>query len=106
MALSLKNHKWIKHPEDSEIEFKIKPYSLLSLKKIPYTNEVTSDDLVNIIKYCLLDWKGINLDGEPLKCDDEGKDTFMALCPDLVLFIYYNTISPKFFDDKGEEIKN
>ena len=90
MARKIKNKsiEWIEFPEDKEIQFKIKPFTVLYLSKIPNQDAITPELAWEIFDNSLLDWKGIQTeDGKDLKCDSISKRLLAEQDLEILLFV-------------------
>jgi hypothetical protein len=107
MARQLKknNTKWIKFEQEPEIEFLLKPFSVLYLTKIPSETNYTPETLWETFNHSVIDWKGINgEDGKPLKCTPENKRFVAEAWYDILTFVVLE--SSKLSTEKEPEIKN
>lgn len=90
MARKIKKEKnqWIKFDKDPEIEFFLKPFTILYLKKLPSDEGFTPDLMWEMFNNSVMDWKGLNdADGKPLKCNEETKRLVAEEFDDILLFV-------------------
>jgi hypothetical protein len=79
--------QWIPYPEDKNVQFLIRPFSIFTLSRLPSEEtmaQLSPEEYWQIFNYCLMDWKGIyDTEEKPLKCNENNKkivaDHFMEL---------------------------
>jgi hypothetical protein len=85
---STESGKWFAYPDDPELQFKIRPTSLYSLKKAPgEAINIELSDVVDMYLYSLVDWKGVGENGKPIQCSREAKLAFLNEYDDIAAFI-------------------
>jgi len=79
---------WINFPND-DVEIKVKPVSVFSLKKIPSEQDtLTIEDGWSLFNGMVMDWKGIVDEGDnPIKCNEESKKIVYEFDQELVSFV-------------------
>jgi len=105
MALKLKNNKWITYPEDEEVQFLIKPFSVLFLTNLPTNENLSPEMLWDNFNATVVDWKGItDADGKTLKCNKDNKRFIAEQFQDILMFVFNE--SNKMNQRLEEETKN
>ncbi len=98
--------EWIAHPDDKEVQVKIRPFSLFSLTKLPSADNVDMSEVWNIFNYSVLDWKGFEGEDGSLECNEENKKLVYDFDQDIVVFV---TEKAGVLRDKvvgGKDLKN
>jgi hypothetical protein len=91
---SIVEAKWIKYPDDEEVEFKIRPFPQ-SEGLMPSDDEYKQAQFNwKVFNYCVLDWKGmVNEDNEPLECNEINKKFVFDYVREVFSFVIINAIS-------------
>ena len=88
MARKLKKDRWIIFPEDKDIQFQIRPFSILHLKKYPSEDQVSFEALWEVFNGAVIAWKGIeDENGKELPCNEENKRKVAEENDDLLVFV-------------------
>jgi len=101
--------KWLKFPDDEDIEVLVRPYSLFNMNRIPSGDEaeINISEFYDSFEYVTLDWKGIrDEDDKPLKCNDENKRVIYDFFQELVAFIIQQSMEMRSQIVSEEEVKN
>ena len=97
--------RWVTFDKDPDIQFLLKPFTILYLKKIPSEEGYTPEFMWNIFDSSVVDWKGINGDdGKPLPCNSDTRRIVAEEFEDLFLFGALEVIKIK-NDNKIPEIE-
>ena len=89
---------WVKYPEDQDIQFLIRPFSIFNLQRMPSAEnaDFTIDEYWTIFNYCLVDWKGIyDENDKPLKCNEQNKKLIADHIQDLATFVIEEAVKAK-----------
>lgn len=99
--------KWITHPEDKEVQVRIRPFSLFSFTKIPTEENVDMSQFWGIFNYCVLDWKGfVDSNDKPMKCTEENKRIVFDYDQDIILFVVNEASEMRESVVSEKEVKN
>jgi len=80
--------KWCTFPQDEQIQFLLKPFSLFHLTKLPSdSTEFTSEMFWSLFNEVVVDWKGIEDEDGDIKCDEDNKKIIFDYAQDLVIFV-------------------
>lgn len=100
MAREIKKQRWITLPSDPEVQFLIKPYSILYVDDTPI--ELTSVTKMNMqflnktrlnafIK-CVVEWKGITDNGVEIECNEKNRRMVGETNLDLCEFVFTESV--------------
>ncbi len=79
--------KWITHPDDKDVQVKVRPFSLFSLTKLPSVDNVDMTEVWNIFNYVVLNWKGFEGEDGPMECNEANKKLVYDFDQDIVVFV-------------------
>ena len=106
MSRKIKKNKWISFEEDLEIQFLVRPFSVLYLKSIPATSDISPDLMWEVFDGVVVDWKGFFDENEkPLPCTTENKRIIAEQFNDLLTFVFTQSLNED-TGVTGKEIKN
>lgn len=107
MSRQIKKNRWITFPEDPEIQFLIRPFSILFLKTLPSdTSKITPSMMWDTFNSCVIQWKGLkDLNDEDLACNEVNKRAIAEHFEDILSFVFKESIN-KEGDITEVEVKN
>ncbi len=98
--------EWINFPDDKEVKFKIRPFTLFNITKLPSEDNFDIGQVWNIFNYSVVGWKGIEDESGPMECNEENKKLVYDFDQDLVIFVSEQASSLREKVISRKEIKN
>lgn len=86
--LKLAKAKWIKNPDDPELEIKIRPFPMSQGMWFPDSQEDIMEYSWKRFNYCVMDWKGIiDENDKPLPCNEKNKKYIFDYVQDVMMWV-------------------
>jgi hypothetical protein len=99
MPRKLQKNKWLVLPEEKDVQFLIKPFSVLYLKTVPTDENISSELMWDVFRAVVVDWKGLqDENGKDMKCTDENKRKVAEQFNDILSFVFSESMTQ---DDTG-----
>ncbi len=98
--------EWITHPDDKEVQIKIRPFSLFSITKIPSADNVDMSEVWNIFNYSVIGWRGLENEDGPMDCNEANKKLVYDFDQDLVVFVTSEAATLRDKVVGGKDLKN
>lgn len=71
---SFVKEKWVKHPDDPEVEILVRPFPLSNSLFAPSDDQKVMKLAWEKFNYSIMDWKGfVDQDDKPIECNEENK---------------------------------
>lgn len=107
MSRKLQKNKWVSMPDEDDVKFLMRPFSVLHLKTIPTDDKVTAEIMWEVFNAAIMGWEGLNDDeGKPLACNETNKRLVAEQFQDILSFVFTESISKVEGQISDKESKN
>lgn len=102
------NGKWYKYPDDEDISFHLRPFSVFSMNQLPNEgDDIKPQEMLPIFQYSVLDWKGlVDKKGKKIPCTEENKKIIFEYIPEITTFVLTKSTEMRYEILGEEEVKN